>query len=1178
VSSFISPYRGLQYFDCKHEDAEYFFGRQALIDQLLEKVRTSNFLAVLGVSGSGKSSLVRTGLLYQLQCGQRLPGSNKWRFIIFRPGEHPFQHLTQALVELGLSEVDSSIELAKIRAIFGTGATEGLVQVITSAEVERVVLVIDQFEEAFSLCRNTIERQRFFQCILGALQRTDNKLCLVLTMRADFFGKCAEQEYSGLAQQIQQNLVTVTPMTKEELTQVITEPANKGGLQVQEELVEQIIADVEGSTGNLPLLQYTLTQLWQQGEFTLPAYTRLGSVKETLEKRATEVYQSFSTDEQLVSKEIFLQLTQLGEGTEDTSRQVLLQDLISSPQQKNLVESVIGKLAAENVGLLTTTELGKLVVVDLAHETLIQNWSLLHHWITENTEVFRQRQQIELAAKKWLDSRKEKARLLQKEKLAQVKDFLQRYGERISLSSLAQDLIEVSQAEQRRLEQETEQQPYPEIQQQRKAPIASKTITKFALGTTLVLGIVGIFAFIQSRIFNPLDAWKTQRSQDLNLISTENTSNLDLNALINNLKAGKQLQTVPQSTKVDTNTKLKVLTNLQQVFYGIKEQNRLIKHEALINGVAFSRDGKILASASRDKTVKLWRTDGTLITTLPHEDGVNGVVFSPDGKTIASASSDKTVKLWRTNGTLITTLQHEAPVNGVAFKPDSKAIASAGSDKTVKLWRIDGTLINTIKGHQASVNGIVFSPDGKTIASASSDKTVKLWRIDGTLINTIKGHEDVVNGVAFSPDGKTIASASSDKTVKLWRTDGTLITSLQHDGLVNAIAFSPDGKKLASVSGDKTVKLWRIDGSLITTLKAHEDGVNGVAFSSDSKTLASGSSDKTIKLWQIDGTTMTTFKGHEASVHAAGLSPDGKIVASASWDNTVKLWRTDGTLITTLQHEDGVNSIAFSPDSKIIASASWGRTVKLWRTNGTLITNLKGHEDAVNGVAFSPDGKILASASRDKTVKLWRSDGTLVTTIQGHEDAVNAVTFSPNGKILASASADETVKLWQTNGSLITTLQGHDDGVNGIAFSPDGNIIASASRDKTVKLWRIDGSLITTLKGHEDAVNGVAFSPDSNIIATASADKTVKLWRTSDASLIITLKRHEFEVNSVIFSADGKILVSASSDKTAKLWNFNLDNLVNSSCEWLHDYLQNPNNGMKLDEPNRHICDDVQPK
>jgi hypothetical protein len=255
----ICPYKGLNYFDCTEEDARYFYGRTVLTDELLEKVRTGNFLAVLGASGSGKSSLVRAGLLYQLKLGQRLSSSENWHIKIFQPDVHPLYSLASAFLDSELSDTKLAIQLAQEAEKLEKSGSERLRQLINALDTQRVVLVIDQFEEVFTLCKNTQKRQQFFECLLGALAKTENKLCLVLTMRADFFGKCTEQEYSGLAKQIQHNLVPVTPMSPEELRQAIVQPAKQVEVKIEPELVEQILTDVVDAPGYLPLLEYTLT-------------------------------------------------------------------------------------------------------------------------------------------------------------------------------------------------------------------------------------------------------------------------------------------------------------------------------------------------------------------------------------------------------------------------------------------------------------------------------------------------------------------------------------------------------------------------------------------------------------------------------------------------------------------------------------------------------------------------------------------------------------------------------------------------------------------------------------------------------------------------------------------------------------------------------------------------------
>jgi len=696
-----------------------------------------------------------------------------------------------------------------------------------------------------------------------------------------------------------------------------------------------------------------------------------------------------------------------------------------------------------------------------------------------------------------------------------------------------------------------------------------QTILLLAVSTAwLVSTILGITAFRGYR-----QAALTEISAIAKSSESLFASNQKLDALVEAIKARQKLKKLGRADAV---TETQVALALREAVYSTLEQNRLSGHSDQVWGVAISQDGKIIATASYDKTLKLWQPNGSLLTTLVgHSGGVYGVAISADGQVIASASDDKTVKLWRRDGTLINTLKgHSAGVYGVAISADGQVIASASGDKTVKLWRRDGTLLTTLAGHRAGVYGVAISQDGKIIASASGDKTVKLWRRDGTLLTTLEGHSDRVYGVAISADGQTIASASGDKTVKLWRRDGTLLTTLEgHSDRVYGVAISADGQTIASASWDKTVKLWSVDGFLLTTIKGHRDLVYGVAISPDGQTIASASWDKTVKLWKTNKTILTALKGHGDLVWGIAISPDGQTIASASWDKTVKLWREDGSLITTLKgHTARVSGVAISPDGQTIASASGDNTIKLWKRNGSLITTLKGHSAGVLAVVFSPDGELIASASTDKTVKLWKRDGSLITTLQGHDHRVDGVVISPDAEIIASASWDKTVKLWQPDGTLLTTLKGHDDRVYGIAISPDAQIIASASWDKTVKLWQPDGTLLTTLKGHQAGVLGVAFSPNGQMIATASYDGTVKLWKR-DGSLITTLKGHSEGVIAVVFSPDSRMVASASGDNTVLLWELNrvidLDQLLAYGCDWVQDYLQH---NLAVQESDRQLC------
>ena len=537
----ICPYNGLRYFDI--QDASYFYGREKLTDQLLDHVKLGkgNFLAVLGASGSGKSSVVRAGLVYQLQQGYRISGSEQWDIQIMTPGAHPVGNLAETFLDQNTTNIDRAEQLQKATTAISEGA-DGLARLIKVSRSPRTILVIDQFEEVFTLCQNPAEKHHFFACLINALGLTEDKLCIVVVMRADFLGKCTEQEYRGLANIMQSNLVTVKPMAKVELERAICEPATKIGLRVDENLVTQILMDLNvdepsissetdgieptWEAGSLPLLEYTLEQLWQYrtlDRLTLDSYIRLGGVKQALENRADSVYQAFSVEEQQVAKHIFLALTQLGEGTEDTRRLVSKEDLINPQQSQEQLEQVIQTLAAER--LIVTNEVltkgidsQRQVILDIAHEALIRHWKRLRLWISGHRDAIRVARKIESVAQEWkgYDKSLEVAYLLQGQKLTEAEGFLQDYSELGLLSSLSQELIQVSQEERDRLQQEEQERQQRELTQERKV-VRNKIVAICVTALAMISAISFGWWNDQQLQKGILDAWSDVDSDRLNL-------------------------------------------------------------------------------------------------------------------------------------------------------------------------------------------------------------------------------------------------------------------------------------------------------------------------------------------------------------------------------------------------------------------------------------------------------------------------------------------------------------------------------------------------------------------------------------------------------------------------------------------------------------------------------------
>lgn len=719
---------------------------------------------------------------------------------------------------------------------------------------------------------------------------------------------------------------------------------------------------------------------------------------------------------------------------------------------------------------------------------------------------------------------------------------------------------------------------------QQKAKI---TIRRGFLGLSVVslvaLSLLGTAGWLMKRTLFQQEQVALGEIKAMTLASEASfESHQTLDALLESLKAGEKLYQLGWD-KADTDLKVRLEKALHQSLYWIREQNRLEGHQDAVTRVKYSPDGQTLATTSWDKTLKIWRSDGTLLHTLTgHQDAVWSVNYSPDGKWLISASRDKTAKLWRVeDGQEVTTLNFNQDwVACVGFSPDGQRIATMGWNGIIKLWNLNGEEIGSFKTHDAPVVAIHYSPKADLIATASRDGTAKIWNLQGQEVATLRGHQDWVMYVNFSPDGQTLVTGSKDKTAKIWDLQGRELATLRgHTETVGSVGFSRDGQTIATAGFDKTVRLWDRQGKLREVLQGHTDAVWGVNFDETGQVLASSGEDGTIRLWNLNNgmktsQTVTILQEEDAANANMSLSPDGQIVATAGRYNMAKLWDLQGKLITVLNgHGDNLRSIQFSPDGQFLVTASRDKTAKVWNRQGTELATLQGHQGDVRDAQFSPDGQLIATASWDTTAKLWRLSGDELVTLQGHQGSVRQVRFSPDGKQIATASDDGTAKLWDQQGKVLTTLQDHQAGVLSVAFSPDGQQIATASRDNTLKLWNRHGQMLATLRGHENAVNQVNFSPDGQLIVSGSEDGTLKLW-TAQGKVLQTLGGHSSGVKSVYFSPDGQQLMSSDLTGTVIRWQLRLDSraetLLGQGCEWIQDYLHT---NINVNQSDRQLCD-----
>jgi WD40 repeat protein/transcriptional regulator with XRE-family HTH domain len=1145
----LCPYKGLNYFD--EADADLFVGREALTAKLVKRILSlassskpvdNRFLAIVGASGSGKSSLVRAGIVPALRWDQT---SSDWQIHIFTPTANPLESVAASLMQ-----ENTTIQLASFVEDLGRD-THSLHQFaqhqLGMRNGRRLLLVVDQFEELFTLCRSEQERACFVDNLLTASLEAAGSVIVAITLRADFYAYCAA--YPQLRQALAQQQEYIGAMTGEELRRAVEEPAQRGRWEFEPGLVDLLLHDVGREPGALPLLSHALLETWQRRRgriMTLSGYASSGGVRGAIAETAETVFSDqFTHQQQAIARRIFLRLTELNDETTtaDTRRRASFKELILKPEEAATTHAVLKALA--DARLITTSEDS----AEVAHEALIREWPTLRGWLEDNREALRLHRQLTEAAQEWLAMNHEPDLLYRGARLAQAREWAASHAE--ELNALEHEFLDASIERSEREFAEREAQRLRELdlqkqrtEEQRHAAQQLRRRAMFLSGALIVAAVLAVTSLILNQRANQQAGLSASRE-----LAAAAISNLSVDPERSLLLA---LEAVSEEDTLEAEDALHraiLDSRVRLVFHG---------HTGEVTNVALSPDGTCLATASTDGTAKLWdaKTGKEILTLHGHSAIVSSIAFSPDGSQVITGSWDKTAILWdAASGQPIITLAGSTDtINGVAFSPIDSRLATVTEDGGIKIWDANsGEELLNFPVQSAPITGLAFSPDGTQIATAQLDNIAKVWdATTGEEMLTLSGHDDGVLAVVFSPDGTKIATGSIDETIKLWDalTGENLLTLRGHNGNVYSIAFRPDGTQLATAGSDNTVKVWDVaTGIPLFNLIGHTGAVTDLAFSPDGTWLATSSDDQTAKMWDMTPSHEVFTLTAGDAIGSVAISPDGTKLVTASLQVLVWDMKTGQRLYELKGHKDFVDSVRFSPDGTRLATASQDGTARVWDwTTQREIFSLPIGNAGNIALAFSPDGKRLATTGEDNTIVVWDAiRGNKLLAMTGHTAPVVQTVFDPAGTQLATFSEnnEEGIKVWDANtGKELFTLQ-EENPIFGLAFSPDGKQLAAVGLGGTADVWDLaTRKQILSLVGHRRTVFSVAFTPDGSRLATAGGDGTVKIWDAKSGKELLTLLGHTGRVLGVTISADGTRLATAGEDGTARLYLLNLKDLI----------------------------------
>ncbi|MBP2478045.1 WD40 repeat protein/energy-coupling factor transporter ATP-binding protein EcfA2 [Crossiella equi] len=1148
------PYPGLAAFQAG--DADRFFGREELVQRLRLLLGQRRFVAVVGASGAGKSSVLRAGLLPQ--AGPAL---------VITPGARPLEECAIALgARLGTPAGTLAADLRAQPRNLGLALRQLLHEEHPGAEL---LLVVDQFEELFTLCSDPAERTAFLAALRAA---SDDELTgrtrVVIGVRSDFYTHCLQRP--ELAPVLQDAQIVVGRLSTDELRAAIVEPAVRARATVETALVTRLVADASGRPGVLPLVSHALLETWKRrrgNTLTLTAYDEAGGIEHAVARTAEHVHEQLSEPQRELLRGVLLRLTALGEGTEDTKRRIDRTELDTADPDTALV---LDRLTQAR--LLTRDGDS----IEITHEALIRSWPRLRGWLTEDRDGLRVHRALTDAAAAWEADGRDPDALYRGSRLALARDWVRRHP--AALSPREQEFLARAVAEADRAER---------LERRRTTRLRQAV----ALLAVLVL-LSGTAAVLAVRAQEVADRERTtaiaQRVAD-RAISLR-TANPGLAARLS-LAAYRLAPT----------------REARGGLYGsfaTHYASPLAEQGNTVYDVEYHPDGRAMVIANQDSTVGLWDVADPahphrVRTLYGHEGAVLSAVYSPDGTLVASGGQDGVGRLWSVRdpgrakeigrfpqtGEQITTL---------AFSRDGTHLVAGAIDGAMRVWDVHDPaaprLLSTLREFR-TLHSLAFSPDRRTLAAVGTGSAaVRFYDTADPgrpreLAQPRLGR-DAAYGGAFNRDGTLFATGLSDRTVQVVdvreRDQPRTLPALRgHEDTVYDLAFSPVEDVLATAALDCDVRTWlladREHPRPGVKLDKHTDIVRAIAFRPDGRTLASGGLDRSVRQWDFTDpgapVALAERSGHVGTVLATAFHPSAPVLVTTGGDFTVRLWdvreqRYPRLLKVLTRHTDMVYDARFSPDGRTLATAGFDGVVHLWDTTDPLapgeLGSLRGEGDGVLSLAWGAQGAMLVTGRVDGRLRLWdvrdRRDPQPGALLEGHSGVVFGVAYNEAANLVVSVGGDRMVRVWRatdhTGAAELAVAAGHTDLPYSVAISPQGTLLASSGADHTVRVWDIrDPTRPTEVSRRDDHGNitySVAFRADGRALVSTGADRTLRLWEVGEGGELTesaSLALHRDRVYTAQFSPDGTVVASSGHDGVALLADADPERAAAKVCE-----------------------------